>query len=447
MIRRLASAAVAALAVAATSVAAIPAPAGAADTPAEFVLGSAASSGGVARARLFYGGLSLPMGIGTTSASYTNQQSRALGVALDLGAYIGLAADVPPQFQPTVIDSNKGDKEAHGNLNGGEAVARINLKATRVPAASSEVRMTDLDLPALVRVEGAHVLSTTEVRGAKQRRAETVTTIAKVSVASGLVVLENLVWTATQRTGFEPTAVANFSIGGLKLAGLPVPIAGGDLNTALGRINALLKPVGLRMEAPKLNKSVEGAIGMSPLRVALADSPLGAQLLGPIIASARPLLAPVLDQATDLNKTLGLVGLVADIVLGVADGSGGAEVTLGGATAITAASAFVAPSVPLDVPVAPVVLPDASVGATSPLTNLGDTLAPLKDSALGETPVVTTESVRCALEAAPRRNGDCRSGNLALAVGITGVAAIGLAAAEFGVRRRRRSGDATAVVS
>ncbi len=410
-------------------------PARAADTP--FVFGSAAASGSVARARLFYGGLSLPLGVGTTSASYTNQQSRALGVSLDLGAYLGLVGDVPPQFAPVAIDSNSGDRESHGNLDAGEAVARVNLHATRVPASSSEIRMTDLDLPALVRVEGAHALSTTEVRDKRQRRAAAVVKVARVSIAQDLVVLENLRWEATQRTGFEPMADATFTIGAARVGGVPIPLAGSDLNTGLGPLNAALKPVGLRLEAPKPNVLKDGTISMGPLRVALADSPLGAQLLGPIIASARPLLAPAFDALTNANKSLGLVGLVADIVLGVADGSGGVEMTVGGATATTSAVGFVAPTTP-KAPVETIAFPDTSLAGSPLVSGLPDSLLPV-DQVAGAPTVATTRSIRCALEAAPRRHGDCRDSNLPAAVVLTGAAIAGLAAAEFVVRRRRRT--------
>lgn len=423
---------VASLAVAANlSVAATPA--GAADTPA-FVLGSGAASGSVARARLFYGGLSLPLGVGTTSASYTNQQSKALGIALDLGAYLGLAGDVPPEFVPSTIDSNSGDREAHGNLEAGEAVARVNLRATSVPASSSEVRMTDLDLPVLVRVEGAHALSTTEVRERRQRRAAAVVEVARMSIAQGLVVLEDLKWEATQRTGFEAAADATFSIGGALVAGVPV--------SGLEGVNTALEPVGLRIEAPKVNRAKDGGISISPLRVALANSPLGAQLLGPIIASARPLLAPVFDAATGVDKSLGLVGLVADIVLGVADGSGGAEVSVGGAAASTSASVFVPPAIP-SVPVAPVVAPDTLIAGSSSLPGLPAALAPL-DASLVPPSVATTQSVRCALQAAPRRHGECRDGHLPVAVAISGLVVAAVVAAEFASRRRRRSASEVA---
>lgn len=422
------------LAFVASFVVGVGSPAGAAESEA-FVFGSGSASASVAHAKLFYGGLTLPLGVGTTSASYQNHQSRALAIALDVGSVAGLAGDVPEQFQPSIVDSNNGDKEAHGNLDAGESVARANLKATAVPASSSEVRMADLNLPALVRVEGAHTRSSAQVKGGRQRLAVATSEVARMTVG-GLVTLENLQWQVTKASGFEPTDTATFSVGRVLIGSVPIVLPGADLNGALGSINTALRQVGLRIEAPKLNKTKDG-LSISPLRVALANSPIGKQLLGPIIASARPLLAPAFDAVTDANKSLGLIGLVADIALGVADGSGGVEVGVGGASASTSAISFVPPNTASS-PVAAVSLPNTSLSRTAPLASAVNTLAPL-ERVLGPPKVATTSSSACVLEAAPRRQGDCRSGNLAAALFISGVAAVGLAAAEVGVRRRRRS--------
>lgn len=425
----------------ATSVGVVATPAQAADTTtttAPFVFGSGAASATVARARLFYGGLSLPAGVGTSSASYTNQSARALGIAMDLGAYVGLAGDVPKQFQPATVDSNNGDKKAKGNLEAGEAIARVDLEATRTPSSSADVHMADIDLPALVRVEGAHTNSAVGVVDKKQRRAMAIADVARVEIANGLVVLEGLHWEAIQRTGFEAISDATFDVAGLRIAGLKVPIKGGDLNNVLNNINNALVPVGLRVVAPTKTISAEGAVGMSPLRVELANSPLGKQLLGPIIASARPLIAPAMDALLKANKTLGLVGLVADIVLGVADGSGGVEVGIGGTTATTSSTGFVAkPGVNTVGPLTP---SDTTFNGT-PATNVSpETIARETGGELIETPAQAASRgpLRCVLEAGPRRKGDCRDSNVATAVVITAVAVIGLVAAEFASRRRRR---------
>lgn len=425
----------------ATSVGVAGAPARAADTTtttaAPFVFGSGSASATVARARLFYGGLSLPAGVGTSSASYTNQSARALGIAMDLGAYVGLAGDVPKQFQPATVDSNNGDKKAKGNLEAGEAIARVDLEATRTPSSSADVHLADLDLPALVRVEGAHTNSAVGVIDKKQRRAKAIADVARVEIANGLVVLEGLHWEATQRTGFEAISEATFDVAGVRIAGLQVPLKGGDLNNVLNNINNALVPVGLRVVAPTKTISAEGAVGMSPLRVELANSPLGKQLLGPIIASARPLIAPAMDALLKANKTLGLVGLVADIVLGVADGSGGVEVGIGGTTATTSSTGFVAkPGVDTVGPLAPsdTTFNGAPATNVSPETIARETGQDIETSSQA----ASRGPLRCVLEAGPRRKGDCRDSNVATAVVITAVAIIGLAAAEFASRRRRR---------
>lgn len=413
--------------------------------PSPFVPGSAAASSSIAGARLFYGGLSLPLGVGTTAASYTNHQSRALGVALDLGAYISLVTDTPPEFAPTVIDSNSGDREASAEVGAGEAVGRVALRATQVPSSSSEARMADLSLPALVRVEGGHSRSSTEVSDGRQRRASSSVEIASVSIAGGVVELENLRWDARQMTGAEPAVESRFEVARVRIAGIPIPIPSGDLANALGVVNTALLPVGLQIEAPTSSTTPDGAAIVTPLRVTLADSELGAQVLGPIIASTRPLLAPALEAMTNVDSALGLVGLVADLALGVADGSGGIEVTVGGATATTSERGYVAPPQP-HTPVGPSDAPEANAGPvpTSPSDLATESPTPSappasisQDVAAGNPPSMASASRRCALVAAPLRRGGCRGSNLLLAAGISAVAVAGVVVMEMGVRRRR----------
>ena len=219
----------------------------------------------------------------------------------------------------------------------------------------------------------------------------------------------------------------------------PLPLPAGDINAALNSINNALAPVGLRVETPAKTTTAEGGVGISPLRVELAHSPLGKQLLGPIIASARPLLAPVMDALVDANSSLGLVGLVADIVLGVGDGSGGVEVAVGGANASTNAVGFVAPTIPGST-AGPLTPSDASLGGTPPLSVLPGSLNPGSEQFL-DTPATASSQgpLRCVLKAGPQRKGDCRSSNTAVAVVISVVAVLGLGAAELVNRRRRRA--------
>lgn len=419
---------------------------GAAPRAPSFVPGSAAASSSIAGARLFYGGLSLPLGVGTTAASYTNNQSRALGVALDLGTYISLVTDTPPQFTPTVIDSNAGDREVSADVGAGEAIGRVDLRATQVPASSSEARMADVSLPALVHVEGAYSHASTEVADGRQRRASSTVGISRVSIAGGLVLLEDLRWEARQTSGFEPGQDAEFTIGRARIAGLPVLIPAGGLPDALGPVNAALLPVGLRIEAPTSSSTPDGAATITPLRVMMADSELGAQLLGPIIASARPLLAPAFEAMTDIDSALGLVGLVADLALGVADGSGGIEVTIGGATATTSERGFVAPARPqLPTPASdthdavtaePRPAPRSEIAAKPPTPP--DPATPVSvDAEVASAPTVASTSLRCVLEAAPLRRGECRDSNVLLAIGISGLAVTVITVMEIGMRRRR----------
>ena len=146
-----------------------------------------------------------------------------------------------------------------------------------------------------------------------------------------------------------------------------------------------------------------------------------------------------MDALVDANSSLGLVGLVADIVLGVGDGSGGVEVAVGGANASTNAVGFVAPTIPGST-AGPLTPSDASLGGTPPLSVLPGSLNPGSEQFL-DTPATASSQgpLRCVLKAGPQRKGDCRSSNTAVAVVISVVAVLGLGAAELVSRRRRRA--------
>lgn len=408
----------------------------------ELVPGSAAASATVARARLFYAGYTLPVGLGVSAASYTNQQSRALGAAYELSAVTGLVGATVPEVAPIAIDSNEGDDARTADLGAGPVLGHVALTATGTPASTSEVRLADVDLPALVRVEGGHSTSSTSLDPGRQRRARASTEVARVTIAGGVVVLEGLRWEAVQRTGDDPTAVATFTLGRLLLAGVPVPLDPGDLASSLDPVNDALAPIGLFLRLPTLLRT-EGAVEMGPLRVGLASSPLGADVVAPIVGGIRPFLLPVFEALTDVDTTLGLAALVADLGLGVADGSGGVEVSVGGATAGTEATTFTSPlggTGTAPPAVAPI---GGSVVAPVFPAPAGSVSAPAASRPSVE---VTEGPVRCVLEAGPRRQGTCRGSNVAGAVGISAVALAAVAWAEVRSRRRHRVASAAGAV-
>jgi hypothetical protein len=417
-----------------TVLAIVLAPAGvdAADGP--FVLGSGAASATVTKARLFYAGYSLQVPLGLSATTYENRQSRALGSAYDLSAALALAKVKVPEVSPVSIDSNSGDAATTRDLGAGPVLGRVALSAKTVPAATSEVRLADLDLPGLLRVEGGHARSSSAIVDGTERRAQASVDVGTVSLLDGVVVLEGLHWEAAQRSGSAERSDAGFTLGTLRVGGAPIASDLHDLGPVLDAINAALAPTGLALTAPNVVHRDNGAIEVTALEVGILNSPLGAQALAPLIAGLRPVLAPVYEALTSIDTTLGLASLVADLGLGVADGSGGVALSIGGATAITDDTVFADPLSGL-VPVAP--SSPVAVGGAAASTIGGLPASPGSGPATQILPTSADGPARCVLAASPRRHGSCRGSNVPGAIAVVAVVAAGVAAYDVRLRRRR----------
>jgi hypothetical protein len=409
---------------------------------APFVPGSGASSATVTKARLFYAGYTLQVPLGLSATTYENRQSRALGGAYDLTAVTGLAGvEAPEQVSPISVDSNAGDDTKTADAGPGAVLGHIALEARTVPASRAEVRLADVDLTGLVRIEGGHSHATAAVVDGNERRAAASVSVGAVSLAGGLIVLEGLQWEAVQRSGAAEQAEASFTLARVLVGGVPIATDVRDVVPVLAAINALLAPTGLVLEAPEVIHRDNGAVDITALRVGLINSPLGAEVLAPIIAGIRPLLLPAFEALAGIDGSLGLTALVADLGLGVADGSGGIEVAIGGATARTDDAVFadplggVVPAAPELAPAAPG--PGPVVGGpravAAPVVGLPGT-----PGATELLPTSPAGPARCVLVASPRRQGSCRGSNVAGAVGVVALAVAGLGVYEALARRRDR---------
>jgi hypothetical protein len=414
-----------------------PASVGTADAAAEpFVLGSGAASAQVTKTRLFYAGYSLQIALGLAATTYENAQSRSLGAAYDLSSALGLVKVTVPELMPVSIDSNRGDAAADKDLGAGPLLGHIQLSAKKVPAGRAEVHLADVDLPGVLRVEGGHARSTSAVVDGKARRAEASVDVASVSLLGGVVVLEGLHWQAIQESGASQRSDATFTLGRLLVAGAPIATDLHDLKPVLDAINAALAPLGLVLGGPEAVARDNGAVEITPLRVGILNSPVGAQALGPIVAGIRPLLLPVYDALVSVDDTLGLAALIADLGLGVVDGSGGIEIAVGGATARTDDTVFADPlSGLLPAPTTP---RPPSTGSPS----LGDVAAPSAPAAGGDVgsqilPTSSEGPAHCVLAASPRRQGSCRGTNPAGAIAVVAIVAAAIGTHEVRLRRKR----------
>lgn len=417
---------------------------------AAFVPGTGAASATVAKARLFYAGFSLQVALGLAATTYENQQSRSLGGAYDLSSALSLVDVSVPELSPVSIDSNAGDAETSADLGAGPVLGSIALRATTVPAASSEVRLADVDLPGLLRVEGGRSTSSSSIVDGTARRAEASVTVGSVDLLGGIVSLEGLRWDVVHQTGADPQSAGTFSLGRLSLAGVVLPVDLQALDPVLDLVNGVLAPTGLVLAPPEVVVRENGAVDVTPLRVGILNSPLGADVLGPIVAGVRPLLVPLYGALADASSTLGLTSLVADLGLGVLDGSGGLEIAVGGATARTDDSAFVDPLAPVPTP-STVPLPDAPQANPPAFVPTPAPVVPAVPAAPGAPtelrPTSSEGPARCVLAASPRRQGTCRGTNLPGAVAVVAVVASAVAIQDVRLRRRRALAGPAEIVS
>ncbi len=405
----------------------------------ELAPGSANASAQVGRVRLFYGGFGIQSIAGVGVASYRNQKAQASGAPVDLSAATGLLGAAPEGTTPAFASTDEGTGTSTTALTEPPIAGRATVTATHQPASTSAVDLVEIDLPGIVRVGAGQVDVATEFVAGSYRQATAMVDIAELSLAGGLVELSGLHWEATHRSGSDARAEGAFSLGGIRVAGLPIPLVGVDLGGVLELVDRVLGPVGLVLNPPEVVRLPDGSIEVTALRIGFANSELGAQLLAPIVAGLRPVVLPVTGALIEANSQLGLAGLVIDIALGVVDGSGGLEVYLGGSYAGTSEPARQVPLSP-----APTVAPTTSTPASAPLPAVARprSVAPPAGGP-SQPPVVAVgasadaDQARCVLVFSPRRAGPCRGSNVPAAVATIAVALVGMGAVEQLARQRR----------
>jgi hypothetical protein len=191
-------------------------------------------------------------------------------------------------------------------------------------------------------------------------------------------------WSARHRTGAEPGAEGAFTVDALQVLGVPVPV--GDLAAAQEAINAALAPTGFRVELPRVERIEEPVdlVRVTPLRLLVADSPLGASGVRPALDATREVRSALFETvATAYCRTASFL-LVGDIGVGIASGTGSLVLEVGG---VEARSAEVVIEDPFGVLGAPAPVVGAAVpGAPAPAAGTGAVPAPAASTAAGPAP-------------------------------------------------------------
>ena len=416
-----------------------------------FSNGTAKATAVVARVAPGVGSLELGISGGVAVSEIKNTVAQAQAEALDLGLIgstltaesCGTDAIVEQDQLPTAtrVDSRGGAAqltEEESPAPGAPITAgHKHVEATTDPAATAISTVVGA-LGPLLTFEGGQARSSTRVIPGEAREAA-----ASVGVnldIGGLVQLSGLRWEAFHRTGKDPAADASFDIGTAALLGAPIPLE--SLDAVETAVNALLEASGVSISFPKVERFTEPAdvVRITPLRILVKDSPLGAATLGPVLNLSRQQREQLFDQlAATYCKAAGLL-LVGDIGVSVLSGTGFLAVDIGGAEATTGELVLESPFG--EETAAPVLtdtlLPTPVVpGLPGPLPRPASSPPAQRTSSVGP------REERCE-SSHPLRQTSCSRGAL-MAVGLTGlVATLGVGALDWRHQRRKQATAAVA---
>jgi hypothetical protein len=414
--------------------------------------------------------LSLGVILGTSLSDYINNEGQSLAQTFDGGALVTIltaancATGAPGTLQPSDFPAPAQAESTNGNQSASAtAYSLLNptdpvgigtetASATTAPSGTATNTIAGFDLGSLVSVSGATVNSVSEVLNGNTRYASATSDIAGISLAGGLVQLKGLHWVATQTSGATNTSTASFSISGLTVAGVTVPIQNDSVTTLLSILNTALSPLGLNIDWPAVSTLPDGTIQISNLKVGLDNSALGQQIVGPLLTPLQSARNTLQNEAFAINCETADAFSVSDIALGVVAGAGDLDVELGGAHALTndnsEGSPFGSSGQPLSL---------GGSGSTSPSTSgfgtLGTSTTPSFTG--GTTPTTgdvstsgtqkvafgpTHQTMSCV--SLSTASSGCSGHNLGAVVGLIGLGLLGGLATFDYVRQRRRKRSA-----
>lgn len=223
------------------------------------------------------------------------------------------ARPVLPEVPVGPVVVGGGHQEAHA-ADGATAVVRTELGDVTV-----ELGVVTVELNGGVAetvADGTHVAATTTLREMR-------------FLTGGVEVgaLRGLVWRFEQTLDQPPSA--SFAFGSGRLGSFEVPLAAPAAGDVAAALTTALAPLGMSLSLPAPRP--DG--GLSPLRLALDDSPAGTQFARPAYGA---LLADAVNEAEAAIVAgvpeSGLALTVANVVLGALTGQGGIAVELGGVT-------------------------------------------------------------------------------------------------------------------
>ena len=293
-------------------------------------------------------------------ADYQNTVARGDSRFVTLGAILDAVADAVDEDgdnRPANLRTDSRDEDAADGIShqeyGGDggpfagAVGSQYVRATDDPFSEVETEIGTLGLEGAIEIDGGASRATAGVVDGSIREARGFSTVERIVLGGGAVVLEGLEWTAIHRSGAEDEVDAAFSLGSIEIAEnslLPDEVSQGGadgLSEAIDAANAALAEIGMKLEAPETVVNEEtGQVQITPLKIAIGPSEASRAIAGPLGDGIQPIREPLAEALIEGESSFGAVFLLFDVVFGAFAGGGEMLVEVGGARALTGFQEF-----------------------------------------------------------------------------------------------------------
>lgn len=438
-------------------------------TAPTFVAGSAAATGQPFQLSPRDAGLAATVTVGQSIADYRDTLAQASSQTLNLGL-IGssltvqcsaLPAPLKPDQLPQPLSAESADGATHAQLlTAGQSSGSTILAAGREVVSASpqpnEAATADYDggrlqLPGIASLTGLSSHAHAELIPGKARIAEATVDIHGLDLLGGKISLGGLHWAISLRSGAHgsaPKVTRTFTLGSASIAGVALPtVTPAALASTLDALNKALAQTGIHISLPTFTLE-SGIYAVTPLSIGIDNSPLGGQLLNPVLNLVHTLLDPAMAAVTKAVCTVGSIYTTINLILTGLNGVGALDVLLGGATATsddtTYANPFGTPTLggPSTPPTTGTTTPGGGI-STGPGNDLGGTPPSLPATSpvpgTNQNPVIAGQALSASCSTtSPAGRPSCSRG-AGVAVGLIALATLGgVAAADFLISRRRR---------
>lgn len=310
-----------------------------------FGVGSGRASAKLLKVGPSRGALTLAPQVGLALSDFLNTRGRGDVRFADFAA---LADSLPPELI-TAFPSVKVESTAENAAEGETvtlgtppeipvkvAAAELHADAGAEPRGASSFSAGAVDI-GIGTIAGGVAASHSGIVDGNTREAVATVVLPRLELAGGAVVLENLRWEATQRSGATETNDAKFSIGSATIAGQTMAAPSGSelpLADVAAALAPVLDPLGIELTfpTPRLDP---GSVSLSPLRLRVVASDAAPALI-PVTDAIQPVREQLVGGIRGATEDADAAILLSDIALGVITGGSALDIEIGGVSAATA---------------------------------------------------------------------------------------------------------------